>query len=145
MNKYIWLLIAVAVIVGGSIAFKSLAPEGGNGSCPLTGETKTFTITALKDEWAFEPEAIDVNCGDKVVMTVVNEDDYDHGIAIEQFGVSQRMPASSTITLDFIAVKPGDFQFICSVPCGEGEVAGMHRGHFDMVGTIKVKNLIQTR
>ena len=154
MNKYIWLIIVLAVIVGGGVAYKLMSGEGNN--CPLTGVTRNITVTAVKDKWAFEPETIEVNCGDKVVLKAVNEDTYDHGIAIEQFGIGKKMPANKTVTFDFIAIKPGDFQFICSVPCGDsktdlggpvhgGKYDGTHRGHFDMIGTIKVKSLIQTQ
>ena len=143
MNKYIWLIIVLVVIVGGGVAYKLMSGEGNN--CPLTGVTRNITVTAVKDKWAFEPETIEVNCGDKVVLKAVNEDIYDHGIAIEQFGIGKKMPANETVTFDFVAIKPGDFQFICSVPCGDGEVDGHARGHFDMIGTIKVKSLIQTQ
>ena len=144
MNKYIWLILVLVVIVGGSIGYK-LVGGNKNGGCTPTGETKSFTITAEKNEWAFNPDVIEVNCGDRVAITAVNKDDYDHGIGIDQFGISQRMPANQTISFNFIAIKPGNFQYICSVPCGEGEVHGVKRGHFDMVGTIKVHSLIKTQ
>ncbi len=143
MNKYIWLILVLIVIVGGGIGYKLLG--GDRGTCAPTGETKSFTITAEKNEWAFNPDVIEVNCGDRVAITAVNKDDYNHGIGIDQFGISQRMPANKTITFEFMAIKPGDFQYICSVPCGDGEVHGKKRGHFDMIGTIKVKSLIQTK
>ncbi|MBI1839018.1 MAG: cupredoxin domain-containing protein [Candidatus Colwellbacteria bacterium] len=108
----------------------------------VTGEVKHVTIIAKKNEWRFEPEIIDINRGDKVIATVVNEDDYDHGLAIDAFGVSQRMPANSTITVEFTATQAGDFPFYCSVPCGEGIVDGKKRTHFDMIGKIQVKNLV---
>ena len=74
-----------------------------------------------------------------MVMEVVNEDEYDHGIAIDAFGISQRMPAKSTINVEFVATQVGDFQYYCSVPCGEGSVGGKKRTHFDMIGTLHVK------
>ena len=80
--------------------------------------------------------------GDKVIVTIINEDDYDHGISLDAFGVSQRMPANGTITVEFVATQEGDFPFYCSVPCGEGEVAGEKRGHFDMVGKLHVRSII---
>lgn len=80
--------------------------------------------------------------GDKIIMTVINEDSYDHGIAIDAFGVSQRMPANGTIKIEFTVTQEGDFPFYCSVPCGEGHVDGVKRTHFDMIGKLHVKSLI---
>ncbi len=140
MNKYITLGIVVAVILIGGIGYKIfLAPQPEN---PPSTQTQTpvkeFTIIAKKGRYEFIPGNVQVNLGDRVALTVVNEDDYDHGLAIDQFGVSQRMPARSTIKIEFIAIKRGEFQYYCSVPCGEGEVDGYKRGHLDMIGTIKV-------
>jgi len=75
-------------------------------------------------------------------MTLVNEDSYDHGIGIDAFGVSQRMPANSVIKVEFVVTRAGDFQFFCSVPCGEGHVDGEKRTHFDMIGTMHVRSII---
>ena len=91
------------------------------------------------------PEIIEAEQGDKIIMTIVNEDDYDHGIAVDAFGVSQRMPANSTIKIEFVVTQAGEFPFYCSVPCGEGDVAGTHRTHFDMIGKLQVRSLIDTQ
>ncbi|MCI0542309.1 hypothetical protein L0Y69_00950, partial [bacterium] len=48
------------------------------------------------------------------------------------------VPALATIEAEFVATVVGDFPFYCSVPCGEGEVAGKTRGHFDQVGKVRV-------
>ncbi|MBI4994788.1 cupredoxin domain-containing protein [Candidatus Peregrinibacteria bacterium] len=141
MNKYIWLIIVGVVIIGGGIIYSVfLRPQA---SDPVTtGEVREVTVIARKDRWAFEPEEIEARRGDKIVMTVINEDDYDHGIAIDAFGVSQRMAANSTIKIEFVVTQEGDFPFYCSVPCGEGEVDGKKRDHFDMVGKIHVRSMV---
>ena len=127
------------VVIGGGLLYRLfLLPEK---SQPVTtGKVREITIIAKKDQWRFEPDMIEVNQGERIVATVVNEDDYDHGISIDAFGVSQRMPAKGTIKIEFVATKAGTFPFYCSVPCGEGMVDGKKRGHFDMVGTLKVKS-----
>ena len=107
-----------------------------------TGKVREVTITAKKNQWRWDPENFEAVQGDKIILTVINEDDYDHGIAIEAFGVSQRIPANGKITAEFVVTQPGEFPYYCSVPCGEGVVAGKKRGHFDQVGTIHVKSLI---
>ncbi len=141
MNKYFILIIIGVVIIGGGVAYRVfLLPES---SVPVTtGKVREITIIAKKDTWSFEPEIIEAVRGDKIIATIINEDDYDHGIAIDAFGVSQRMPANGTIKVEFTVTQEGDFPFYCSVPCGEGEVNGEKRGHFDMVGTIHVRSII---
>lgn len=148
MNKYFLLVIVGAVVVASGIAYRIfLLPQS---RVPVTtGIVKEITVVAKKNTWSFVPETIEVDRGDRVVLTVVNEDDYDHGIAIDAFGISQRMPAKQTIKVEFIATQAGDFPFYCSVPCGECEenaceVNGKRPGHFDMVGKIKVRNVVQT-
>ena len=138
MNKYFIIFgVVVLIIIGGVVYRVFLIPQS---SVPVTsGKVVNIKLVAVKDEWIFIPENIDVHRGDKVVMEVVNEDEYDHGIAIDAFGISQRMPAKSTIKVEFVATQVGDFQYYCSVPCGEGIVNGKKRTHFDMIGTLKVK------
>jgi heme/copper-type cytochrome/quinol oxidase subunit 2 len=142
MNKYLILIILGVLIIGGGIVYRVfILPTG---SAPVTtGVVKELTVIARKDAWLFEPEEIEVNRGDKIIMHVVNEDDYDHGIAIDAFGISQRMPANEIIKIEFVATQAGEFPFYCSVPCGEGEYQGKKRGHFDMVGKVKVKDLVR--
>ena len=141
MNKYFFLIGAgVLLIVGGVVYRVFFLPQS---SVPVTtGTVREITIVAKKNQWRFQPEEIEINRGDKVVATVINEDSYDHGIAIDAFGISQRMPANSTIKIEFVATQEGDFPFYCSVPCGEGIVDGKKRTHFDMIGKLKVRSIV---
>ena len=141
MNKYLILIAIGILIVGVGVVYRVfILPES---SVPYTsGKVREVTIISQKDKWNFVPEVIEAERGDKIIATIINEDNYDHGISIDAFGVSQRMPANSTIKVEFTVTQEGDFPFYCSVPCGEGEVDGHKRGHFDMVGKIHVKSVI---
>ena len=141
MNKYVILIIIIVLLIAAGIGYREfLLPEK---SVPVTtGKIREITIVADKDEWRFTPEVIEAERGDKIVATIINEDNYDHGIAIDAFGVSQRMPANGTIKVEFVVTQEGDFPFYCSVPCGEGVVDGQKRGHFDMVGKIHVRSIV---
>ena len=140
MNKYFILIgIVVLVIIGGVVYKIFLRPQ--SSEPVITGVEKNITIIAEQDKWRFSPEDIEINRGDKVMMAVINEDDYDHGIAIDAYGISQRMPAKSTIKVEFTATQEGDFPFYCSVPCGEGIVDGKKRTHFDMIGNLHVRGI----
>ncbi len=141
MNKYLYIVIALVALLGAGLAYQKLGPQ--NNSVSATGETKEFTVRAVKNEWRFEPEIIEVNQGDLVKLTVINEDEYDHGIAIDSFGISQKMPAGKTIKIEFVATKAGEYTMYCSVPCGEGEVDGEKRGHLDQVGKFKVRGVVK--
>jgi len=121
MNKYFILLGAVIIVIGGGIFYRTVLLSDADKPVE-TGVVRNFTVVADKDEWRWTPEVIEVNRGDRIMLEIINEDDYDHGIAIDAFGVSQRMPANSTINVEFVATQVGDFQYYCSVPCGEGDV-----------------------
>ncbi len=141
MNKYVIIVILGALILGGGIFYRAVLIK--DTSKPVvSGKTREIMVVAKKNEWKFDPEMVEVLRGDKIIMTVVNEDEYDHGIAIDAFGISQRMPAQSTITIEFVATQEGEFPFYCSVPCGEGMVDGKKRTHFDMIGKLHVRSII---
>ncbi len=143
MNKYLTLsIVLVALIIAGIVYRQFLIPEHRK---PVdTGIVKEFTIVIEKNSWSFTPETIDVDLGDTVKITFVNQDSYDHGVGIDAYGVSQRIPANATLQVPpFVASKAGDFQFYCSVSCSEGIAeSGLHKGklrsHFDQIGTMCV-------
>lgn len=141
MNKYIYLIIGMVLILGVGVAYKNFGQKKENIGMH-TGGVKEITIRAQKNKWNWYPEDITVNQGDTVKLTIINEDEYDHGIAIDAYGISQRVPALGTIEAEFVATQPGDFPFYCSVPCGEGVVDGKPRGHFDQVGKIHVTGMM---
>ncbi|MBI2097628.1 MAG: cupredoxin domain-containing protein [Candidatus Vogelbacteria bacterium] len=143
MNKYVILIILAAVIIGAGVVYRGVIQDDAAKGID-TGVVRELTVIAKKNEWRFVPEEFEVNQGDTIKMTAINEDDYDHGIAIEAAGVSQKMPANSTVTFEFKVTKAGDYPFYCSVPCGEGEVNGVHRGHVDMIGVIHARSLVET-
>lgn len=143
MNKYLILIIVLIVLIVSGIGYRAfLLPQS---SRPVyTGIVREVTVVIQKDSWSFAPETIDANLGDTLKIKFVNEDDYDHGVGIDAYGVSQRIPARATLDVPpFVVTKPGDFQFYCSVSCGEGIAhSGLHKGdkrtHFDQIGTLCV-------
>lgn len=152
MNKFIIVGIVLVVIVVGGIIFNLTAD---NFACePGMGEDLTMTIVSKRLEWRYEPEEITINQCDRVKLTVINEDNFDHGFAIDAFGVSQRLPANGTINVDFVATKSGTFPFYCSVSCSDssdpsfgledgvvqtGPYTGVFRGHFEHIGEFIVR------
>jgi nitrosocyanin len=151
MNKYIILGIVIVALIGGGMIFKGTT-DTDNCTSDM-GTDVVMTIVSKKLEWRFEPENITVNKCDRVKLTVVNEDNFDHGVAIDAFGISQRLPANGTINVDFVASKEGTFPFYCSVSCSDskstgnlpggtiqtGPYTGQVRGHFEHIGKFIVE------
>ena len=156
MNKYAIIGIVLVALVGGGLAF-NLATDTDNCE-PGMGSDITMTIVSKKLEWRYEPEEVTLNQCDRVNLTVINEDNFDHGFAIDAFGVSQQLPANGTINVQFVASKSGTFPFYCSVSCSDssastfglengvvqtGPYAGQFRGHFEHIGQFVVRILEQ--
>jgi heme/copper-type cytochrome/quinol oxidase subunit 2 len=137
MNKYAIIGIVVVALVVVGVIFKGTKKDSGN-VVESTGKVVNVTIRAVKNEWRWDVTNVQVNAGDTVNFTFINEDDYDHGIGIDGYGVNEKMPASKTVTRSVVATRKGKFNFYCSVPCGKGVVNGETRDHFDMIGTLEV-------
>jgi len=140
MNKFLIIGIVLALFLVGGIVWSTFFSS--KEKVVETGVTRDITITTHENTWNFDPEEIEVNQGDRVRLTVVNQDEYDHGFAIDAYGISQRMPAKGTILVEFVATRAGVFPYYCSVSCGSGEVDGVERGHFDQIGKLHVRSLI---
>jgi len=139
LNKYFIVIGITVLIVSGGIFYRTFLLSESDRPVE-TGVVRNFKIIAKENGWQWEPETIEVDRGDRIKLEIINEDEYDHGLAIDAFGVSQRMPAKSTINVEFVVTQVGNFQYYCSVPCGEGIVDGVKRTHFDMIGVIKVRS-----
>lgn len=149
MNKFVLMLIALIVIILAGVGYRTFFLSAKDRPVD-TGNVKSITVRIPKNTWAFEPDQIEVKRGDTVKLTFINEDDYDHGVGIDAYGVAQRIPARATLEIpSFVATKSGDFQFYCSVSCGDSSTleqgvvqSGIHkgekRGHFDQTGLLKV-------
>jgi plastocyanin len=151
MNKYAILGIVLVVLIGGGAVYKG-APDTDNCTADL-GKDVVMTVVSKKLEWKFEPEEISVGKCDRVKLTVQNEDNFDHGVAIDAFGISQRLPANGSINIEFVASKEGTFPFYCSVSCSDsqstgnlaegvvqtGTYTGQVRGHFQHIGKFIVE------
>jgi cytochrome c oxidase subunit 2 len=79
---------------------------------------RTFEITASK--YKFEPARIEVVEGETVRL-VLHSTDTSHGLGISAFGVDTQIPkGGAPVSVEFVANKPGTFEFKCSHFCGMG-------------------------
>lgn len=131
MNKYISLLIFAVFLLGSGFVYREFYRPAGIGGVAPTGRVVEMDMRVLKNKWTWDPSVLRVRAGDKVVLHIMNEDDYDHGFAVDVFGVNRRLFPERETTVEFNVPLAGKFNFYCSVPCGEG--------HYDQVGTIIVE------
>lgn len=130
MNKFIIIIIFAVILVAGGIIYSVYfrAPE----TAPIkpTGNIVEINVRVPENQWVWDPAVVTVKAGDTVRLKIFNEDAYDHGFALEVFGVNKRLFPKQETTIEFVASKKGDFPFYCSVPCGEG--------HYKQVGRLIV-------
>lgn len=130
-NKYFQLFVfAIILFLSGYVYSKFYRPPEIS-PARFTGETVEIEVRVLENQWKWEPEIIKVKAGDKVRLKIYNEDDYDHGFALDVFGVNRRLFPKQTTLAEFIVSKQGQFNFYCSVPCGEG--------HYEQTGLMIVE------
>lgn len=128
MNKFVIIAIFAVILIVGGIIYNIYFRASEVAPIKATGNIIEINITANKNVW--DPVLITVKAGDTVKINLINEDPYDHGFAIEAFGINKRMFAKQNASVEFVASKIGDFPFYCSVPCGEG--------HFEQTGRFVV-------
>ena len=92
------------------------------------GKTKEFTVRAF--QFGYDPDTIEVDLGDEVIIHAYT-DDVPHGFRILEFKVDLAITGKTPVTTKFTATKRGTFTFSCSIPCGSG--------HRAMSGTLIVK------
>ena len=121
-NKFITIgAFLVFLVISGIIYQKFYLPPE-LAPAQLTGKTVEITMCSRKEKWFFDPQRPEANVGDKVVIKIFNEDTFDHGLALEDFGVNKRIFPRRETEISFVANKVGEFPFYCSVPCGEGHL-----------------------
>lgn len=120
MNKFFIIAIFAVVLIATGVIYNVYFRAEEIAPIKPTGNMVEINITAKNNKW--DPISIIVKAGDTVKINLINEDAYDHGFAIEAFGVNKRMFAKQNTSVEFIASKKGNFLFYCSVPCGEGHL-----------------------
>ncbi|RMF56227.1 hypothetical protein D6745_00005, partial [Candidatus Woesearchaeota archaeon] len=80
----------------------------GNKTQESAGETVSFNIEAEK--YLFSPRTITVKEGDRVKLHLKSKD-IEHTFELEEYNISEIIPADDEITVDFVADKKGEFVF----------------------------------
>jgi len=97
---------------------------GGNGNSPSSGSasipsavqnTQVLTYSASITNRKYSPERIDVPFGATVNLVVKNNDNEQHGLFLQDFGVQDFVAARQTKTVRFVANRRGESSTFCSV------------------------------
>lgn len=81
-----------------------------------------MTLVVLTIRNAPDPDTLEVNLGDKVIIRAYT-DDVPHSLALWEFDVNLMLASKEPVSAEFIADKAGEFTFYCSIPCGSGHGA----------------------
>ncbi len=79
------------------------------------------TVDVAATGYRFEPEVIQVDEGETVVLRARSTDGKAHGIAIKELKVKAALPKTGEVVpIEITAGKPGTYTIACSVYCGSG-------------------------
>jgi cytochrome c oxidase subunit II len=116
MRRRLPLLLTFALFAGASAS-------------PADPPVKSFDVAASR--YKFDPETIEVDQGDRVVLKLKSLD-VAHGFAVKEFKAEAAIPkGGEVVTVEFVAQKAGTYAFECSEYCG--------RGHKGMKGKLVVR------
>ena len=121
-----WLvLLAVVLFVGAAVVLGAANILSASAAAPAVRE---YTIKAT--QFAYEPNIIQVNRGDRVIFHVESVD-VSHGLYLDGYDVNVHVPPGKPETVEFVADKVGTYRFRCSTTCGPM--------HPFMIGELKVE------
>lgn len=80
--------------------------------------------------WEFVPNRIVVKRGEPVRI-IAKSTDVAHGFGLSAFNINEKLPPNKEVKIEFTPDEAGEFEFHCTVYCGEG--------HDRMRGTLAVK------
>jgi cytochrome c oxidase subunit 2 len=86
----------------------------------VAGSAPIHQINVVARKFQFEPAALVVSPGELVRLTIHSEDVV-HGFGIPKMNIDVRVPeGGESVTIEFIAPEPGQYEIVCSKFCGHG-------------------------
>jgi len=110
-----------AVIIVVALASLALSGDRVAGAAALAlqvGETR-HVVDVVAARYAFEPAEIRVRVGD-LVRVRLTAADIAHSFTIDEYRISKRAAAGSTVVFDFRADREGEFPFYCNLQVDDG-------------------------
>jgi len=114
--------LALGGLVAGYVVWRGYAPPA-SATRPVVPQERQFHVVITKVGAAetaqfvrWIPATIVVHVGDTVILQVTNTDpDGAHGFALPEAGIFERqIPAGQTVTVRFVAARPGIYMFSCA-------------------------------
>ena len=113
---YVVLGLAVLFIGWMVVNSRSNTPETtSNTNTTATTNDSVVRLSAEISNRAYSPDRIDVPFGSTVELTVKNNDNEQHGLSIQDFGVTDFVGPLQTKTVRFVANRKGESATFCSV------------------------------
>lgn len=119
-NKFVKIIVFGGFLLVSGVVYQNFYRPVELAPVDASGNTVEINMRVRENQWAWDPSEIRAAPGDRVILRIFNEDAYDHGFALEIFGINKRLFPKRETTIEFTASKEGEFNFYCSVPCGEG-------------------------
>jgi len=116
MRRWLWAykgwlaLLAVALLAALAVALGNRLPATSD-----QPQTKSFVVEASR--FAYSPERIRVNKGDRVTIRLVTRD-VSHGLYLDGYDLETFAHPDQVGELEFVADKPGVHRFRCALTCG---------------------------
>jgi cytochrome c oxidase subunit II len=101
MMRLSFAVLAAALVLPSLAAAQDLAPN-----------RREFTIVAR--DYQFTPNRIEVAQDDLVTITLRSED-RPHSLAIDAYRIVKRAGGGQTVTFEFRADQPGQFEYYCNL------------------------------
>lgn len=120
MNKFISMFLFGVFLIASGVVYQKFYRPPEIAPVQASGRVLQATVRVEADSWRWDPEVLSAKVGDRVILKIFNDDTYDHGFALEAFGINKRLFPKRETVIEFVASKVGAFGFYCSVPCGEG-------------------------
>ena len=91
MNKFISISIFAFWLIVSGVVYQTFYRPAEIAPITPNGTIVAIPMRSVANEWRFDPDLITAQAGDTVILKIFNEDSYDHGFALEAFGVNKRL------------------------------------------------------
>lgn len=119
------LLLALTVVVA------ACGGGGGGDQQNNGGGGGAVSEEVIMTDYAFDPQDLTFNQGDKVTLTIKNEGSTAHDFTVEALDVSSgQIAVGDSAQVEIPTDQPGEYEVVCTVP-GHKELG--------MVGTLTIK------
>ena len=123
-------LTARLVEPSSAVSSSAASSESFSASGDVSSGSEIRLIRISANDWKFVPDVIAVRKND-LVRLIVTGTGGARGFAIPQLRIHETIPRGKPLFIDLPTDVPGTYEFLCSMPCGEG--------HPEMTGSLLIR------